>query len=293
MAMTPAELNEERRRGRIAAVATFGAAGLMAVGIVWAGAVNRDRPDKSDAARIRFFDDHAAGLIAASAIRALGFLLLIFAIVHLHRATKARNPELSPVSLVVGVFGAVAIAFGSVGQAVALADKAADFVTQSYPSPHAAEKAADDAAKSTGPLVTSVIAFAGTIALAFWFVLDSLNAMRAGLLTRFIGVLGIIVGTGFIFGFAPPLMVFWLIAVGLLFLGYWPRGMPPAWETGEARPWPGREAPEESRSEQLEAAPESPDGEVNAVGPGVRTAGSGEQPDAPGGPARRKRKRKR
>ena len=28
--------------------------------------------------------------------------------------------------------------------------------------------------------------------------------------------------------------------VGILFIGKWPNGQPPAWESGEARPWPSR-----------------------------------------------------
>ena len=72
-------------------------------------------------------------------------------------------------------------------------------------------------------------------------MLTALNAMRVGLLTRFMGVLGIIVGVLFVIpleGALPIVKVFWLVALGVLFLGRWPGGMPPAWVTGEAQPWP-------------------------------------------------------
>ena len=35
-----------------------------------------------------------------------------------------------------------------------------------------------------------------------------------------------------------PIEAFWFIAVGLLLLDRWPNGRGPAWETGEATPWP-------------------------------------------------------
>ena len=219
MTLSTAELAEERRQGRIAGLATIVAAVLIAGGTVWDGLVNRDRPDGSndDAERLHFFDEHAGELIAANGLRALGFLLLVLAVVHFHRTTRARNPELPSVPLVVGLLGVVVLALGIAGRAIALGSEAADFVTRDFATAAAADRAAEDAAAQGLPLITGILAFAGTLAIAFWFVLASLNAMRVGLLTRFMGILGIIVGAGFVFGFAPPVMVLWLIAVGVLF----------------------------------------------------------------------------
>jgi hypothetical protein len=291
--LSTTEREEERRRGRLAGAATIAAGVFIGAGIVWGGLANRDRPDgkDQDAERLAFFDEHASELIATSALRAVGFLLLVFTIVHLHRANKARKEDLASTPLVVGLFGAIALAIGSIGQAIALGNEASDFVARDFASAQVAERAAEDAVKEGLPLATSILAFAGTIAISFWFVIASLNAMRVGLLTRFRGVLGIIVGPGFIFGFAPPVMVFWLIAVGVLFLGFWPRGLPPAWVSGEARPWPGRETTEE-REEDLKLADPggSRNGEVDAVGPGVRPAEGDESSGS--APTRRKRKRR-
>jgi hypothetical protein len=295
MTLSTADRNEERRRGRIAGVATIAAGLLIAGGIVWDGLVNRDRPDgkNDDAERLQFVDDHAGELIAANGLRSLGFLLLVFAIVHFQRATKARNPDLASVPFVIGLFGAIALGLGSVSNTIALGNEAADFVTRNFSSPAAADKAAEDAVAGGLPLITGILAFAGTIAISFWFIIASLNAMRVGLLTRFMGVLGVIVGPGFIFGFAPPVMVFWLIAVGVLFLGYWPTGLPPAWEAGEARPWPGRDRPGDSIEEEIESSTSSRNGEVEAVGPGVRKPEPEAEGKEPAGSARRKRKRRR
>ena len=83
----------------------------------------------------------------------------------------------------------------------------------------------------------------GPLALAAGLFLISLNAMRVGLLTRFLGILGIIAG---VLTVAPQLMPlpviqsFWLISLGLLLLGAAPGGAPPAWSTGNAEPWPSQ-----------------------------------------------------
>lgn len=294
MSLSQAELTEERRRGRIAGAATIGAAILIAVGLVWDALVNRDRPDgkNDDAESLQYVNDHSGELIAANGIRSLGFLLLALTVVHLHRATRARNPEVASVPLVIGLFGAITLGLGFIGHALALSNEAADFVDR-HLAGAAADKAAEDVVAEGLPLFTGILAFAGTIAISFWFVIASLNAMRVGLLTRFMGVLGIIVGPGFIFRFAPPVMVFWLIAVGVLFLGRWPRGLPPAWEAGEARPWPGREQAAEPADSDVEQPPGSRNGEVEPVGPGVRKPEvEGEGTAQPAG-RRRKRKRKR
>jgi hypothetical protein len=59
------------------------------------------------------------------------------------------------------------------------------------------------------------------------------------------------------------LQLFWFAALGMLFLDRWPGGRGPAWQTGEAIPWPGaaeqREEIERRRAEReglIEAPPE-------------------------------------
>ena len=81
-------------------------------------------------------------------------------------------------------------------------------------------------------------------------MLIALNAMRVGLLTRFMGVLGIITGALQILPFGGPLPVvqsFWLLMLSLLFSGRWTGGTPPAWRTGNAEPWPSGAAVREQR----------------------------------------------
>jgi hypothetical protein len=286
MAMSASEIAEERRRGRIAGVAAIAAGVLFPIGLFWSQRINNDRPEHNAPAQLRFFDRHAGELVASSAIRSLSLALLVFVTLHLYRATKARNPELSSVVAVVGVFGPLVAAIGSLAHDVYLAAAAADFTGREFQTIDAAK---DLTESGLLPVVTIGLSIGGTVALAFWFVIGSLNAMRVGLLSRFMGVLGVIIGPAFLLGLAPPVVTFWLVAVGVLFLGRWPRGLPPAWQRGEAVPWPSMQPPDERSAEQESG---SPNGEVEPVGPAVRPA---EQEQAAGGGtgSRRKRKRRR
>ena len=76
-----------------------------------------------------------------------------------------------------------------------------------------------------------------------------LHAQRAGLLGRFMGVVGMFAGATIIIRqFDPPGVVrsFWLVALALLILDQRPAalapcGKPPAWAVAEAVPWPSQQ----------------------------------------------------
>ena len=77
---------------------------------------------------------------------------------------------------------------------------------------------------------------AGQIGFIVAMVYTCLHAMRVGLLPRFWGSLGMALGAvSFIF-FQFALL--WFIYLGFLLIGRVPGGKPPAWESGEAIPWP-------------------------------------------------------
>jgi len=66
--------------------------------------------------------------------------------------------------------------------------------------------------------------------------------MRAGLLTRFFGTLGMALGAGMLFivpAIALLTIAVWFLWLGLMFIDRIPGGpRPPAWEAGVAIPWP-------------------------------------------------------
>jgi hypothetical protein len=287
MAMSASEIAAERRRGRLAGVAAIAGGLLMTATLVWYLSINSDRPTDNDPAELRFGHHHAGELIAASLVHAVAALLIAVAAVHLYRATRARNPDLNRVVLVTAVAGAIGFALGPVALEIVYAVISADFAGRQVQSIATAKDLLDNPAKT----IAQAVSAAGSLSLAFWFVLGSLNAMRVGLLTRFMGILGIAIGPCLLlFAPAPFVMTIWLVAVGLLFLGYWPRGLPPAWDQGEAVPWPSMAAAGGQPPDEADSG--SPNGEVEPVGPGVRKPGS-EQAAASETRNRRKRKRRR
>jgi hypothetical protein len=109
---------------------------------------------------------------------------------------------------------------------------------------------AEDAIKGTSiRTIAEAIQLSGLLALAFALIYCCLKGMRAGLLTRFWGALGIAIGAASIFGLFQ-LGILWFIYFGLLVAGWLPGGRPPAWAAGEAVPWP---SPGERAAAELEA----------------------------------------
>jgi MFS family permease len=268
--MSPDEVAQERRFGRFAAVAAVVAGIALYVGGFWSQSIYSDRPDNNKPAELRYLDRHSGELLGSAIVQAVGMLLLALVALHLFRATRARRPEEPLVVAVMGVYGPVALALVTVARAIALGVVAGDFAGQSTQT----LKAADDAFDDPALLIPQYLGISAVLALAFWLVKGSLDAMRVGLLNRFMGIVGIALGPAFVLGFGTLILPVWLIALGALFAGFWPRALPPAWESGEALPWPGAE----ERAEPEEPAPAEPEeagrnGEVEPVGPGVRRKG--------------------
>jgi hypothetical protein len=127
---------------------------------------------------------------------------------------------------------------------------------------------------------------AGGLSLVVGLLYVGLWSMRTGLLTRFWGSLGMAVGFASIIGFSP-LAFIWFIYIGLMLTGAM-RGRPPAWEAGEAIPWPT--AGEKAAREMEPSDPGAIDVDSEEVGdpdPGA-TNGNG---NGGGEPPRKRKKR--
>jgi|RhiMetdeSRZDD1v2_1073273.scaffolds.fasta_scaffold00512_10 hypothetical protein len=280
--MSPEQIADERRRGRLAAVAALIAAALFAAAAVWSQSLSNDAPERNGPALLRFFDRHTTDLVGSSTLRGVALLLLVAVTLHLYRATKARRPDEPQVVLVMGLYGPVAAGVGTIVVGIALATAASSFTDRQFQT----IKAADDAFRTVQLL--GLLSFSGSLALAFWFVKGCLDAMRVGLLSRVMGVVGIALGPGLVIfsGAFQFLLPVWLVAVAGLFAGFTFGAKPPAWDAGEAV------APPSARERLGEALDDgalraAPNGEVEAVGPGVRQ-GDGDS----GAPQKRKRKRR-
>lgn len=270
--MSPDELARERRFGRFAGVAAVASGIALYVGGIWSQSVYADAPDNNDPAELRYLDRHSGEILTSAIVQAVGMLLLAVVAVHLYRAMRARRPGEPVVVAVMGVYGPVALALVTIARAVALGVIAGDFAARSDQT----LAAADDAFNDPALLIPQYVGISAVLALAFWLVKGSLDAMRVGLLSRFMGVLGIALGPAFVLGFGSLILPVWLIALGVLFAGFWPRGLPPAWESGEALPWPG--ASRAARDGPVEQPEGGRNGEVDPVGPGMRRSGRRSDP---------------
>jgi hypothetical protein len=156
-------------------------------------------------------------------------------------------------------------AVGAVVAAFHAVDAADEFVSGGAIRGDKANEHARDLLSPGGAIVAAQTA--GTVGVAFLFVMLPLRSRKVGLLTPFMGVIGAIAGALIVFqlaGVSAIVQAFWLGALGFLFLGRWPGGRGPAWETGEAEPWltaaqkRGRAAPPPGEPPEAEPVPERP-----------------------------------
>jgi hypothetical protein len=105
---------------------------------------------------------------------------------------------------------------------------------------------------------TEYLGLLGGLTLAAGMIVVMLGASRTGIFPRWMMYLGIFAGLlaftpiGLLLGSAQQLIpAFWMVAVGLLLMGRFPGGDPPAWAAGQARPWPSRA---QVRTEREEAS---------------------------------------
>lgn len=205
------------------------------------------------AAQVLFYDHHGVALILVSLALALGALLVAGPLLALFEAIRRRRPELPQTLRMPIVAGPVLLAVATIAQQVAVTVAAHDFAGQADQS----SEAAGNVLHGGWIVAPAILKEIGVLVLALAFVLVAINAMRVGLLTRFMGFLGIIAGALFvipILSTLPVVQAFWLIAVGVLMLGWWPTGLPPAWTSGRAEPWPSQQELREQRAAARAAA---------------------------------------
>jgi hypothetical protein len=245
---------EARQRPR-AAVAAILSAVLTLAGYMWAAIALRDAPGagwleslgqagedgpigrlpSQKVATYEFYQDNALTLIGSGVVRALALLALAWVITFIAVATRARRPEFIRLAVYLTLVGAVLYAVSTVLGPLGTVLAIDDFLD----GPRTVDDARDIGGSSL--LITaSLIGQLGPLAVVAGLFLVSLNAMRVGLLTRFLGILGIISAVLMVLPLIPlpVLQSFWLIGIGLLLLGVGRAGLPPAWRTGNAEPWP-------------------------------------------------------
>jgi hypothetical protein len=227
-------LYESRVRNRQAAVAMLAGVLLIVASVIQLGGPHTSVDELTQdllTANKRFPLDLIGAIV--NAIASIG---IASTLVFLYRASKARNPEVRPFIRYLAMVGGGLSAMAGIVYAVIVAIKVHDFATtgaQTY----------DEATHLTSGAGLLVLQLAGQLAallIAVSFVLVCMQAIRVGLLTKFMGYLGMFAGALVLFQITqvPVVQLFWLVAVGYLISGRWPTGTPTAWRTGRAEVLP-------------------------------------------------------
>ena len=234
-------------------------------------------------------------------IETVGWLALSWTLWYLYDCARARESRVPSYLGVLALVAGPLASIGILGYVISYGLAAQDFVShgaQTYPQAH-------QLLSGTALSVFQIIDYLGELVLALAFAMISLNAMRVGLLTRFLGFLGIIGGvlTLFVITPVPIVQFYWLAALAYLLSGRWPSSVPPAWRTGKVERWPSAQEAREQQARARAARGRAPAVTRDAVpapaAAGGATRGSRRQKQAAGSSAasrtstKRKRKRRR
>lgn len=267
-------LERERRWARPAAAAAIVAAPLYIVSV--ALDQSGDVPTAGlDTERYRAIEAAGVELFGSVALRGLAFLALIFPLLYLFRAAQARNERISSAMLGFAFIGPLLLAAQGVVAVIAQRRVASDFVAEAEPGGDVytlLDRLIDD---STGLDIAANLLFPAILGMLVAMIYVPLQAMRAGLLTRFFGTLGMALGAGLVF-IVPAVslltIVLWFLWLGLMFVDRIPGPRPPAWEAGVAIPWPrAGDKPAEPPAEEPPVL-EAEATEVTGDEPGDRSA---------------------
>jgi hypothetical protein len=299
--MTPEEqlVFESRQRPRQIVFAAAGGVLLMVAAII--GLLGPHSAVSEETLNL-ITEHHRAGYdIFATIINSVAEVSFGVTLWYLWRCTRSRaTKSLSYLPVLVGIGVVIAAATGIV-YVLAFVHIASEFVStgaQTYDQANRLE--------SSGVIeICKVLGQLGALLIAVSFVLVSLQAMRVGLLPKFMGYVGMLAGALFLFPITqiPIVQLFWLLALAMLFAGRWPDGVPAAWRTGQAEAWPSSAEirarrvanAEDSRDRRAarkrgdhrqavsDAPPPEPAAEKGSASPGLSAASN----------AGRKRKRKR
>jgi hypothetical protein len=284
------QLTWEARWARPAASAAFVGGLLLLAHIVLLQSGLEDRPRTEPLPDFLLsIDDASATFVASKVAQTLAALLLIPVFLYLFRAANHRDAGMPNWFSYLLIAGPLLYAAGTILSSLQQLDVAGDFADRGLAAirGNRGDELAEDLLREDSSGVLFGLSFAGSVAIGFMYVMLPLRARRVGLLSPFMSILGVVAGALFVLQLLPlvPIVVqaFWLGAVGSLYLGNWPGGRGPAWESGEPEPWP---TPAQRRG--LEPIPEREE-EKSVLDPSEPP----EPEPVPERPSSRKRRRRR
>jgi hypothetical protein len=278
-------LEWERRWALPAALAAFAAAILFIASTPISAANLLGSPD-NEVELLREFYENRSDLLLAAILHAAAFLAFTLPLYYLFRAASTRSASVRRGLVGVVIAGPIFIAALDLILWFAIDPAANDFATPGGGTGVPIGEYAKDLVEDQSLIgVYQGVGLAGAIGFTFAVVYTSLWAMRVGLLTRFVGTLGMALGVAqLLIQFTVAGLMLWMAWLGLIFINRVPGGRPPAWKTGEAIPWP---KPGEAPAEPSEPASDTVEGEATELG------AEAENPNAPRRERAKRRKRKR
>jgi len=238
------QLDWEARWALPSALAAFAAIGFVIVAIV---VVSQGVGGTGgDSELLRHVDQHRSAELISSILQAIGISLLAAPLYYLFKSAKARSERMRGQLVGVVIAAPLFLAVLAILSGVSTLHAASDFVSNEVPrlmakgvalnSDHANEIAKETISDAPLRSLAAGFGLGGQLGFLVAMVYTCLYAMRVGLLPRFWGSLGMALGAvSFIFF---QFAMLWFVYLGLLLTGRIPGGKPPAWESGEAIPWP-------------------------------------------------------
>ena len=187
-----------------------------------------DRLDSDRRDQLLDFHDSPAAQAIAAALRSVGVLLCIAVGLYLVWLVRRRGTDVGAGVRWTVIAGPVLIVGATLFGFFAFRDLANEFASSGAQTPaRAGDLIEDDGALRAASVFDTV----ARIVFAVWVGMLSLYAMRAELLTVFLGYWGIgTAGALIILPVGDAMFIGWLASIGFLALGYWPGGRPAAWE---------------------------------------------------------------
>jgi hypothetical protein len=243
------------------------------------------------AVEVKYISHHAFALIAGSTLKSIALVVLTLVLLLLLDATRFRRPQTWAYARPLVLVGGIGLVVVNIVHQIVGSIRAHSFAVGHDFSSHAVEQALTKGAVNVGSQYLDLLA---ALALTAGMIVVSINAIRVGLLTRWMGVIGIFSGILILLPIGGATLeivpAFWMLAMGMLYLGRWPNGDPPAWAAGEARPWPSQA---ERRSEREDGAPSAKSKGKPALASGADVSPPPELPASAKSGSARKRGRKR
>lgn len=236
---------------------------------------------------IEYLDGKVPLIVGQTLLDVAGWAGFGVVLLYLYHAAKGRRPEVKSwlrqlivVSISVVIVG---LLLKNIGRIVAFNE----FASSSDQSDEAARDALASGPAAVGDLLYG---FGRYVVLTAW-ALVSLHAMRAGLLTKFLGTLGVLgaVLTALLIQL-PVIQIFWLIIVGMTILGRFV-SVPPAWASGTSIPWPTQQEAREAR--ELAREGDAKPAKKTAKAKAAKDEAASEPTTSKQSPATSARKRKR